>query len=801
MDTLIADLRYAVRLLRKSPAFALVAIGTLALGIGATTAIFSTVDAVLIRRLPYTDPNRLVMVWEEASFAGLPKNTPAPGNYTDWQRRARSFSDIAATRGTTASLTGDGAPEQVRGRGVTANFFRVLGVTPRLGRTITAEEDRAGAAVVVISHRLWQRRYAGDPSIVGRTLLMNDNRYEVIGVMPPGFVFRDREIDYWVPIHFTPQLAAAHNSHFLNVVARLAPGVTTAAANDEMRRIAADLAREYPESNTKVGAIVVPLKEDVLGDTRVELLALLAAACAVLLIASANLASLLLSRAATRRAELAVRCAIGASTGRLVRQMIVEGAVLSLTGGALGVAIAAAGTTVMNDLVPRGVMQPSAAIDARLLWFALATSIVTGLLFSIAPALQAARASLRDALQQAARSSVGAGGRMRDALVVAQVAAALALLVSAGLMLRALATITAVDLGFRPDHLLSMLTTLPQTRYADPHKRLAFYDRVVAEARQVPSVQGAAYISQLPFTSAGDSNGFSIEGRPPFAPGEAWDALLRVGTPDYLRVLGVRLLDGRLLDDRDGAEAPKAVVINETMARTYWPASSPIGARIRIGGAGPFAIVGVVGEVVERGYERTLKPGVYLSFAQFLTTWAEPQYLLVRTSGAPEDVAAPLRGIIAKVDPSQPIARVQTMNEIVGVELADRRQQLVLLGAFAALALLLASIGLYGVLSYAVAQRSREIGLRLALGATTASVVRMVLGRGAALTAVGLGIGGVVAWVAAQTMKSVLRGVSASDPATYAGVVVVLGGVALLASYLPARRAAQVDPSEVLRAE
>ena len=801
MDTLLADVRYAVRLLRKSPVFAAVAIATLALGIGATTAIYSTVNSVLIRRLPYTDPDRLVMVWQDASFAGLPLDTPAPGDYTDWLRRSRSFSDMAATRGRTASLTGDGAPEQVRGRGVTANFFTVLGVLPAVGRAFTADEDRAGAAVVVISHSLWQRRYSSDPAIVGRTLLMNDNRFEIVGVMPPGFVFRDREIEYWTPIHFTPQVAVNHHAHYLNVVARLKPGVSLTSASEDMRRVAADLAREYPDSNKNVGAVVVPLADDILGNTRVELLVLMAAAAAVLLIASANLASLLLSRAAARRAELAVRCAIGATPARLVRQMVVEGLVLSLAGGSLGGVAAVSALRVMNALVPKGLAEPAAALDLRLLLFAAVVSVATGLAFSAVPALQAARASVRDALQHTTRSSTGASGRTRDALVVCQVAAALALLVTSGLLLRTLASITSVDVGFRTDHLLALLTPLPETRYADSQKRVAFYDRAVAEARRVPGVKDAAYASQLPFTSAGDSNGFSLEGRPPFAPGEPSDALLRVGTPDYLRVLGVKLLAGRLLDDRDGPNAPKTIVINETMARTYWPGSSPLGSRLRIGNSAPHTIVGVVAEVLERGYERARKPGVYFSFAQMPETWAQPEYLIVRTAVPPQDVAAPLRRVIASVDPDQPIASVRTMDTIVGLEIADRRQQLVLLGAFAALALLLASIGLYGILSYAVAQRGREIGLRLALGATTASVMRMVLGRGAALVGAGVAIGGAAAWAAARAMQSVLHGVGSNDPATYAAVIALLAAIGLAASYVPARRAARLDPSDVLRSE
>jgi putative ABC transport system permease protein len=801
MEAFFADVRYAIRLLRKSPGFACTAIATLALGIGATTAIFSTVDTVLIRPLPYANPDRLVMVWEEASFAGVPRNTPAPGNYFDWIRRTRSFSDMAATRGAGASLTGDGAPEQLRGRRVTANFFSVLGVSPAIGRTFTDEEDRTGAALVIISHGLWQRRFGGDRSIVGRTLLLDDNRYEVIGVMPPGFVFRDREIDYWTPTHFTPQVASSHGSHYLNVVARLASGASVAAASEEMRRIAADLAREYPSSNTSVGAIVVPLKDDLLGDTRVELLVLMAAAAAVLLIASANLASLLLSRAAARRAELAVRSAIGATSGRLVRQMLVEGMVLSIAGGVLGIGVAAAGLRLMNDLVPRGILQPAATLDLRLLTFALLASLATGLLFSVVPALQAAHASVRQTLQHTGRSSVGTSGRVRDILVVAQVAAALALLVAAGLLLRTLANLTSVDLGFRTDGLLTIRTALPPTRYQGPLKRLAFYDRVVAAAKAVPGVDEAAYGSNPPFMSSGDTQSFSIDGRPPFGPGEPSDALLRVGTPDYLKALCVSLLAGRLLDSRDGTGAPAVVVINETMARTHWPNASPLGNRIHVGSAGPFTIVGVVADIRERGYEPSMKPGVYLSFAQFPTTWATPEYLVTRISGGKDSVAAALRQIVVSVDPDQPIGSVRTMDEIIGMNVADRRQQIALLASFAVLAVMLASIGLYGVLAYAVAQRTREIGLRLALGATTASVLRMVLGRGAALTGIGLAIGGALAWAAARTMASVLRGVTPGDPATYAAVVGMLATIGLVASYLPARRAARLDPSEVLRSD
>jgi putative ABC transport system permease protein len=805
MDILLSDLRYSLRLLRTSPGFTTIAVATLALGIGANTAIFSVVDAVLIRPLPYADPDRVVLVWEENLAANVPRNTPAPGNYAEWIRMSRSFSGLAATRGGSASLTGDGAPEQIRGRRVTPNFFDVLGVKPAIGRTFTDEENRTTAPVVVISDGLWQRRYGGDPSIVGRTILMNDNRYEIIGVMPRGFVFRDREIDYWSPIAMTPAVAAARGSHFLNVVGRLAPGVTLAVASDDMRRVAATLQQQYPDSNTGIGAVVVPVKEDALGNTRVELLVLMGAAAAVLLIACANLASLLLSRAVGRRGELAVRAALGASRGRLVRQMVIEAATIALAGGVIGLLLAPAGTAMMAQLTPRGFAElPASVLDRRLLAFTLVLSVITSVAFSLVPALQASRVSLQDALQQSARSAVGGRGRLtRDALVVLQVAAALVLLAGAGLMLRTLSNLRAIDIGFRPDHLMTLSTTLPPARYGDAAKRLAFYTRVADAAAALPGVERAAYVSNLPFVSAGDTIFFAVEGGLPPKPGDPQDALYRVGTAGYLSTIEARVVEGRLLDARDGQGAPRAVVVNETMAKRHFAGGSALGHQLRFGAPDTpaFTIVGVVTDVRERGYERAMKPAVYLSFAQTPSTWALPEFLVVRTNKQPEALAAPLRRIVAAADPDQPITRVRTMNDILETDVADRYQQMLLLGAFAGLALLLASIGLYGVLSYVVSQRSRELGLRMALGATSGSVMRIVVVRGLSLTAVGLATGLALAWALTRTLQNLLYGVAAGDPATFAAVAGLLGVIALAACYLPARRASRLDPIAVLRAD
>jgi predicted permease len=802
MDTLLADLRYGLRLFRKSPVFSLVAVGTLALGIGANTVIFSVVDAVVIRALPYDDPDRVVVIWEDASRAGFARNTPAPANYLDWRRMNRSFVDMAATRGASASVTGDGIPEQIMGRAATANFFSVLGVRPAIGRTFTDAEDRDGAQVAAISYGLWQRRYGGDPSIVGRAVLLNDTRYEVIGVMPRPFAFRNRDVDYWIPIHFPPDAAANRGSHFLNVVGRLKPNVGLEAARDDMQAIARRLTEQYPNSNRELGIVLVPAKEEMLGNTRLQLLVLMGAAAAVLLIACANLASLLLSRAAGRRGEMAVRAALGASRGRLTRQLVVEGLLLSVIGGVLGLALVPVGSGLLASLTPIGVASVNtSALDVRLLAFTFALAIATGLLFSIAPALHAGRTSLQQALQQQARSAVGAGSRVtRDGLVVVQIAAAVVLLVATGLMIRTLVNLHAIDIGFEPDRLLTMRTTLPRPKYADPQKRLAFYKRVVDGVKALPGVERAAFTSDVPFTSRGNTTWFGIEGRA-IRPDQVNDALYRGGTEDYLSTLGVHLLEGRVIDARDGIDAPRAVVINETLARQFFPGESSIGHRIRFSSnSNPFhTIVGVVRDVRERGYEASMKPGVYLSIAQAEYSWAVPEYLVVRARRDSHELAESVRRVIADVDPAQPVAAVRTMDDILDLEVADRHQQMVLLGAFAALALVLASLGLYGLLAYAVAQRSREIGLRIALGATPRAVVTMVAARGLALAAAGLATGVISGWAATRAMSSVLYGVPATDLPTFAAVVLLLGTVALVACIVPAARASRVDPMIVLR--
>ena len=795
---LLADVRYAFRLLVKTPVFTIAAIATLALGIGANTTIFALVQSVLIQPLPYTNPDELVMVWEDGSRFGFPKNTPAPGNYSDWRMRNRSFVDMAATRGgTNGTLTVDGPPEQVVGRAVTVNFFSVLGVTPALGRAFN-DTDADSDRIVIISDALWRRRYAADPGIVGRTIVMNGASQEVIGVAPKSFAFFNRDVDYWIPMRLPPQLVNTRNSHFLQVVARLKPGVTVETADREMKAIAAQLTSEYPETNRDVGAGVFQLRADVLGDTRVELLVLMIAAASIVLIACANLASLLLSRAWARRGEYAVRLSLGATRTRLVRQIVTEALCLSVIGGLLGLAIPWLTTAALERLVPIGLHTPATIFDWRLLVFAGGLSIATGLLFSLGPALQSSRASTAEALQQNARGAVGTGttGLFRDGLVVLQVAATVVLLVAAGLMLRTLANLGAIELGFNPERLLTMQVSLPQPKYADQATRNAFFDRVVAGIRQQPGVDGAAFGSTLPFQSAGNTQSFTIEGRAE-VPGEVRDALFRVGTSDYLTTLGVVLAEGRLIDGRDAADAPRAVVVNETMVRQFLPNQSALGRQIRFDPDEPaFTIVGVVKDVLERGYEQEDKPAVYVSSPQ---VGANPANLVVRVSGDPLASATAVQRVVQGVDPDQPVRLIRSMSDVVALTVVDRRQHTTLLVAFGALAMLIASIGLYGLLAQSVTARRREIGLRIALGATWRSVMTLVMSRGIVLTATGVGLGVVVAWTVMRAMQTLLFGVTAGDPTTFAIVLGVLATVAVIACAIPAIRAARVDPMVALR--
>jgi predicted permease len=627
---------------------------------------------------------------------------------------------------------------------------------------------------------------------------MNDVKHEVIGVAPQSFVFINREIDYWKPIQLPPAQADTRRAHFLNVVARLKPGVSVQAADAEMRDMGKRLAEQYPDTNRDVGAVVVSMREQVLGDTRVEVIALAIAAMAIVLIACANLASLLLARASVRRGEYAVRLSLGATRRRLAGQVLVEALCLSVAGGALGLAIPVLTSGLIERIVPTGLHGLNVSVlDWRLLSFASVLSIFTGVLFSLGPAVQSAHASTADVLQQHARgTSGGTARRFRDGLVVLQVAATLVLLVGAGLMLRTLANLNAIELGFDPNNLLTMQVALPETRYAQPAQRVAFFERVVREIRALPGVHGAAFASTLPFQATGNTRFFGVEGRQNL-PGDVPDALFRVGTGEYLRTLGVTPIEGRLIDDRDSADAPLSLVVNETLARRFLTDGPALGRRIRFGPTEPwYTVVGVVRNVLERGYEQEEKPGVYLSSAQAAGSGAN---LVVRVTSDPLSYAPAVQRIIQQLDPDQPTRLVRSMTEIINLSVGDRRQHTTLLVMFGGLAMLIAALGLYGLLAQIVSARGREIGIRMALGATWKSVMAMVMSRGMALTATGLVLGAVIAWTLTRAMAALLYGVAAGDPITFASVIALLGVVSLAACAIPAVRAARVDPMLVLR--
>jgi putative ABC transport system permease protein len=622
--------------------------------------------------------------------------------------------------------------------------------------------------------------------------------------MPRSFRFPDQLCMFWAPASFTPQQLAARGNHFLSVVGRLREGVRLEQAQNDLRTIAVRLEKQYPETNTKVGTVVVPLREQMTGDSRLGLMVLLAASGCVLLIACANVANLLLARGASRRREMAVRAALGAGGRRLIRQMLTESMLLAGLGGAAGIGLAYAGLAALEKMIPPGFAGDARiAIDGRLLLFAVAVSVVTGLVFGIAPAVAAARWSLVDALKQGGRGTAGSAGAFRKGLVVAEVAMSAMLLVSAGLLIQTLLRLRAIDPGFRPENLLTMIVALPTPKYAEPALRDSFERAVLDKVRSLPGARDAAFVSMLPFMSIGNTVGFEVEGQPAAGPGENRDVMARVGSISYLRTLGVTLREGRFFSQDDRADTQQVVIVNEFMAKTFWPGQSAVGKRIKTRRSrlnDPWrTIVGVVADVNERGFELPQKYAVYAT----LTQWRDwrPQYLAVRTTTDPASLVAPVREAIWSVDRDQPVARVRTMEAVLDDAVENRRTQVHLTGAFSVLALALAAVGLYGVLSYGVAQRRQEIGVRMALGASPAGVARMIVGQGARLGVLGIAIGSAAALGVTQAFRSLLFGVAPRDPATYAVVAGTLLAVGAVACYLPARRAARVDPMAALRQE
>jgi putative ABC transport system permease protein len=797
-------LRYTFRQFRQNPGFFLVAIAALALGIGANTAIFTAVEALLLRSLPYGDPSSLVIVWEDASFIGFAHNTPSPANLVDWRAQNHVFTDMAGLRYTSASLTGDQAPEQALGGAVTPNFFDVLEVRPIVGRIWTKEEYAAQTKSIVISYNLWRRRYAADPKIIGRTILLNGESTVVLGVMHRDFFFPIRDMDYWISGYFTPEKLAERDAHYLTVVARLKRGVTAKLAQDDMTIVANHLAQQYPNSNVNIGAVIVPIQREYAGDTRAGLWVLQVASVFVLLIACSNLANLLLARASGRRREIAVRIALGASPKQIVTQLLTESLMLSLAGGALGLWLGAIFWQVLGRLVPEQLAGRPFSLNPTVLTFTAVVSIACGILFGLVPALKSTKVSVHDTLKEGTRSGESRGGvRLRDTLVVAQFALALALLVGAGLMIQTLWNLRSVELGFRSDHMLVAILPLPQPKYDTDTKIRNFYRGVLAELSSKPGVITAAFASDAPFTSEGDTEGYTVEGEPFPQPGQVNDALYREVTPNYLSAVGAKLVEGRNLAESDTETSEPVIVVNEFLAQRHWPGQSAIGKHIHLGGylaKEPWrTVVGVVSDIRERGLLLGMKPGVYLSTEQVKRPGAD--FLLVRTQRDPNLAADIVRAAVWAVDSQQPIARVRSMDDIIERNVADRKRPMVLLGIFAGLALILACMGVYSVLAYSVAQRTREIGVRMALGASPADVTRLIVGRGLRLGLLGLAAGAGLAFLLGRLLQTLLFGVKPAAPGVYLVTGTALLIVALLACAIPALRAASVDPMVALRDE
>lgn len=801
------DIRYGARVLFKNPGFTVIAVIALALGIGANTAIFTVVNAVLLRALPYKDPDRLLMVWEDASKIGFPNNTPSPANFIDWRDQNQLFEGMAATHRQTFNLTGIGEPERIDGRRVSSNLFALLGVDPQLGRAFIADEDKPGANnVVILSNRLWRRRFAADASIVGKTLTLNGQAFTVVGVMPQRFEFPSREDELWIPMAFSAEEAARRGSHYLEVIGRVKPGVTPQQAQAEMSTIGARLEQQYPDSNSNVGVTVIPLHEDLVGDIKPALLMLLGAVGFVLLVACANVANLLLARAAVRQREIAVRMALGASRWRLVRQFLTESVLLGAIGGIVGLILSFVALIVLKSFIPENISQASAInMDGRVLGFTLLISILTGLIFGLAPASQRSDFELNEVLKEGGRDP-GAGSRgkrMRGMLVITEVAVSLILLIGAGLLVNSFLRLRNIDPGFKTDQVLTMGVVLPQLKYPDRARRAAFYTEVIRRVESLPGVKAAGVTNWIPLVLQGDSIGISIEGKPDPNLSQRPNAATRVINPNYFSAMGMNLLKGRNLDARDQATSPAVSVISETMARRFWPDQDPIGKRFTPGDSSRddqwIQVIGVVNDV--RQFELTVepKPQMYLSYEQ--VGFFAPRYLVVKTDVEPSSLAATVRQAVWEIDKDQPVSNIQTMEEVVSESIARQRFSMLLLAIFAGVALVLAAVGIYGVMSYSVAQRTHEIGIRMALGAQTGAVLKLAVGHGLKLLIAGIVIGLGAAFLLTRLMSTLLFGVTPTDPLTFTAISLILLAVGLIASYIPARRATKVNPLAALRYE
>jgi putative ABC transport system permease protein len=811
MTGILTDIRYGLRILTRSPVFTIISLVTLALGIGANTAMFSLVDAILLKPLPYKDPDRLTMLWEKPP--GSERNSVSIANYLDWRDQNQVFEQMCAVTGGSVNLSGADEPEELPGRRVSANYFGLLGIKAFIGRTFLPDEDQPGNdKVAVISHRLWQRRFGADRNLVGNNVTLDGEKYTIIGVLAPDSSFDRTFAEIWIPFAIDPT-RITREVHFLNVMARLKPGVSMAQARANMDSIARSIAEQFPKTNAGWGVTIDPLRDRLLGSqTRRTALIFFGAVGFVLLIACANVANLTLARGLSRQKEVAVRAALGASSSRLVRQFLTENIFTALIGGGFGVLLSIWFEKLLIAALPPFTLPDEAnvAIDSRALMFALGVSVLTGFIFGLAPALQAARPNLNETLKEGGRGGTAsrARHRLRGLLVVCEVALALVLLVGAGLLVRSFWRVLNVDPGFEPSNVLSMRVSLPRKRYPKAGSVAAFYLDAVRRIETLPGVEGAALAQSLPLLGWNFGMPFNIEGRPAVADSERPSAHYQMVSPDYFSTMGITVARGRAFAESDTSMSTRVAIINQVMAQRYFPDEDPLGNHLIIDGLVPgvpglapavsWEIVGVISNVRESGLDEEQSPEVYVPFAQ--SPWGST-YLVVKTSGDPLFMAAGVQNEIRTIDKDQPVTELKSMDQIVAESVAGRRFGTSLLGIFAAVALLLSAIGIYGVISYSVTQRTHEIGIRMALGAQRRHVVRLIVGHGMFLSAIGVGAGLVGAFALTRLMSTLLFEVSATDPITFALIALLLAGVAFFASYLPARRATRIDPVIALRYE
>jgi putative ABC transport system permease protein len=803
MENIFQDLRYGVRTLLKNPTFAAIAVIALALGIGANTAVFSVADAVLFRPLPFKQPDHLMLMFGASLETGQGSGSISPPDFLDFREQNQVFERYAAytTGGAAFSLTGSGEAERLEGARVTEGFFETLGIAPSLGRAFSPEEEQQGREqVAIISDGLWQRHFGADPDIVGKTIALNDRSFTVVGVMPAGFQF-PRASEIWTPITFRIPQTSVRRFHFLRPIGRLKPGASIEQAQAEFTSIAQRLAVQYPDSNRDYGARLISLTEQTVGDMRQPLLALSAAVAFVLLIACANVANLLLARASARQKEIAIRAALGATRARIARQMLTESLLLSLAGGAFGLLVAWAGIKALvafsSDSIPR---VKEIGLDFRALGFTLIVSLATGIVFGLIPALQASRADLNETLKEGGRSGATALGQWaRRALVVFEVATALFVLIGAGLMIKSFLKLSEVDPGFKSANVLSMQIGLTQGRYPDPPKRIAFFQQLIHRIEALPGAQAVGTISELPMSGQQEDTRFSIEGKPDDPANQTY-ANARVASPDYFRALSIPLLKGRFFTEQDSFDAPHAIIISDSFAETFFANEDPIGQRLSIDVGEPWKgeIVGVVGNIRHNGL--AVEPWREMYVNQYQTPVSEMN-LVVRADKNPAQMTSAIRSEVQALDKDVPLYNVRTMDNLVSESVAKPRFGALLLAVFGAAAMTLAAVGIYGVMSYYVTQRTHEIGIRMALGASSTDVMKMIAGQGMALALAGVGLGLAGSLLMTRVIASLLYQISPNDPATFAAISVTLIFVAMLASYVPARRATRVDPLVALRHE